>query len=556
MKKYLLIGALAIAGMAFAKNNVDLSQVKKTVSFDRPERVSSRGSFDWQDLKTLQERRKSQCAKAEDEDYDAIDWFDAVGAFHMGVKEGFSFYPTYGIFQVPLLSAVEFWNLWGATDWTVNGQVAAEGTDTYEMSLYSGPFYGPSTADHELIIDEDTLKIKGATYGTSATFVFSALPYHDTWWDETGSENPMMTKCGMTCDAGYGTSSGRDLFCVDGGETGDPYLDGCGVHLDPDDPTKTADTLGVLVDNIGIMRIDKIVIPIWNKSEEVTSISEYIPDDAEIRLALFPMDEEGAIYFDDTIASTVITNKDFVAGVSGVDYGTLTAKFYEEDLFGEIVEVPVYVKGSFYLQLTNFNESGCDFGIYEDLACPVTGTTVYQNDGLFSNRASEGMGGEFGQNLAISFDAYFPGLLNENEENELNATAEEGYAYFGGNTEDIGIWLLSNINYEEWEVETSEEDSWLGVVIANSDYWEDYGELAVAITVEALPEGIDSRDGQITIIADGAEQVFTVHQSVDAPQAIENVNFKNNGKNYDVLGREVNEGAKGVIIRNGKKILR
>ena len=552
MKKNLLICALAVSSMAFANHNVDLSQVQQKVSVDRPEKVSSRGSFNWQDFSTLQKARKAQQA-----DYDAIDWFDATGGFHIGVKEGFSFYPTYGIFIVPFLPEVEFWNLYGATNWSVNGTVKKEKSETFEMSLLpEGTYYGPSTADH-LYIDEEEgtmYKIKGATYGTNGTFVFSALSYHSPLWDEEG--NAMMTKCAMTCDAGYGTSSGRDLFCVEGGSSGDPYLDGCGVHLDSEDPTKTADTLGVIIDNIGLMKIDNIVIPIWYKTEDVTSISDYFPDDAEIRLALFPMDEEG-IYFDDTIASTVITNKDFVAGVAGVDYGTLTAKFYEEDLWGEIVESPIYVNGSFYLQLTNFNESGCDFGIYEDLACPVTGTTVYQHNGKFSFRASEnGNGGKYGQNLAISFDAYFPTLENDTTINELNATADEGYAFFGNDEEDMFIYLFSNVNYEDWEIEIAEEDSWLDVATASTEYWEDYNCLIVALSVEALPEDVESRDGQITIIADGAEQVFTVHQSANSPQAIDNVDFKNNGKTYDVLGRENNGDFKGIVIRNGKKFLR
>ena len=551
MKKYLLIGALAIAGMAFAKSNVDLSQVAQKVSVDKAEKVAaSRGSFDWQDLKTLQQKRKAQCAKADDEDYAAIDWFDAVGAFHIGVKEGFSFYPTYGIFIVPFLPETEFWNLYGATDWSVNGTVKQENSDEFSMSLApEGTYYGPSTADHEITIGETTYKIKGATYGTAGTFVFSALSYHSELWDE--EENAMMSKCGMTCDAGYGTASGRDLFTVPG--SSDPYQDGCGVHLDPEDPTKTADTLGVLIDNVALMKIDKIVIPIWNKSEEITSISEYIPDDAEIRLALFPMDEEGVIDFSDTIASTVITNKDFVAGAAGVDYGTLTAKFYEEDLFGELVQVPVYVNGSFYLQLTNFNESGCDFGIYEDVYCPVTGTTVYQNDGLFSYRASDYMGGELGQNLAIYFDAYFPTIANDTTINDLNAAAEEGYAYFGEDEEDIYIYLWSNVDYNEWSFDG---DEWITPEIAYEGYWEDYNLLVIALAVEALPEGVDGRTGEIIINADGAEQVFTIYQGEDKPQGIDNVDFKHNGKSYDVLGREVKDNFKGIVIRNGEKFVR
>ena len=39
-------------------------------------------------------------------------------------------------------------------------------------------------------------------------------------------------------------------------------------------------------------------------------------------------------------------------------------------------------------------------------------------------------------------------------------------------------------------------------------------------------------------------------------QGIENVTFKNNNKLYNVLGQEVNEDYKGVVIRNGEKFIK
>ena len=109
------------------------------------------------------------------------------------------------------------------------------------------------------------------------------------------------------------------------------------------------------------------------------------------------------------------------------------------------------------------------------------------------------------------------------------------------------------MNYEEWSFET--EEDWIEAEIISTDYWEDYSAIALAFEAQALPEGITGRTATVDIIADGAVQTFTIYQGEgQGIEVVKEGRFDN--KNYDVLGREVNDDAKGVIIRNGKKVLR
>lgn len=552
MKKFLLITALVVAAMA--TNATDLSKVQKIQMGKDSKRVEAAGSFDFKDIKSLLKERQEFYAKAKAGAYDAADHYYIPGEFHLGIYEGLSGY-SFAATIIPFLDSVTYYNMYGATDWSVNGKLVAENSATYTTGYgVNGMYYLPQTADHDFVDEKGNTKhIKGSIYGLTGNgqYLLSAV---DT--SVLGGAYVNMTLCAMECDTLEDTG---DMYRVGDskGLTGDTYLNGTDMHLTKGAET-TIDTIGILVENRGLMKFEEILVPIYN-NDQPSDPKVMIPEDAEIRVAIFPLLEDG-IDFSDTIASTVATLADYIGAGEGYEWiGTLGVKFYETDILGETTQVPLWIDGNFYVQFTNFNEGGCHFGIFCDFNNPITATTVVQHDGEFSFRGrSDAGGGEFGQNLAVSFVGYYPTLINDTTINELNATAEEGTAYFGEDPEDIYIWLGSNVDYTTWEVETDEESEWLGVAIASTDYWADYGYLVLVITTEALPEGVDSREGQITIIADGAEQVFTVKQSVNAPQAIgeTTVDAKFDGKTFDVLGREVKNDVKGVVIRNGQKFVR
>ncbi len=559
MKKIFLFGALAIASLANAQN-VDLSKAQKQrFNGDKAQIVETSATFNWRDSKTyIEERNAFMAAKAAE--YAATDQYYAPGSFHLGIYEGLGGY-NIGLIQVPLMDSVRYINLYGATSWSVKGNLAAENSASYTTSYWvNGLYYLPQTADHDLALNGNTYKIKGTMYGNGCKAQYVASAMSSKWLN---GENSYLTLCAMESDT---INGGSDFFMVGGRQSADPYQDGCGVHLDSADRVTTADTLGILVDNRGLMKIEKILFPIYKSDEK--DESKVIPDNAVLRVAIFPITENG-IDFSDTIAATEMTRaKDFVnAGATWGTVGTLVAKFYATDIFGATTQVPVYVDGDFYVQLTNFNESGCDFGIYEDYYNAFTGTTVYQYKGKISPRYSRGMGGEYGQNLGVSFDAYWPTLINDTTtiENgalpvqqkdpwDLTAPIAGGFAFYGEDAENNASYLFSNVSPLEWTIDIDVD--WINPVV-DTTYLSGNDLTIVAFEADELPEDVNSREAVVTIEADGATQVFNIIQQRGGSAVINTKQdelFDN--KFYNVLGQEVSEDYKGVVIRNGQKFVK
>ena len=564
MKKFLLIGALAVSYLAnaygFDVTKFEKVQVRnKAVSSLELTKQTAAESYQLMDIQSLMEARKQQ----KDASYDLIDEYYALGAFHLGIYEGTGSYKL-GLFILPYMDSVVYQNAYGHADWLENGDTVAKAADSYITGYgISSTYYIPEVADHTFNPSKDwgpsykdtTFQVKGSKYASTANaqYVFSAVP---SKFMGGGTENANMTLCAMWADPALDPDDdnpdGNDLWRVGGRLTGDVYLNGTGVHLDSANRSVTADTLGIIVDNRGLMKIEQILWPIYNDGK-ADAVNKFIPDGAQLRVNIFPI-KGNTIYVDDTIASAVMTNADYVSAGTGYEWlGTLHTKFYEEDMWGSLVQTPIWIDGDFYVQLTNFNETGCDFGIFSDFYNSNTATTVYQQDGKFSFRASRGGGGKYGQNLGVSFDAYFPTLISGEESNIMYVPNEGGYAYHS-DPDTIGTILYANVHPEDWEFEI--EEDWLQVAEVDTAYYAQYRAGIIYLQAEALPDGVTSRSALVNVIADGAVQTFIVYQGVG--QGIENTKadaiFDN--KNYDVLGREIkDQNFKGVVIRNGQKKL-
>jgi len=556
MKKYFLFGALAVASLLNATNFNNATM--RNFAEDSRKVEASVIPFEWKDPQTfIKEHEGVRAAQAAE--YDLADWYYAPGSFYLGLYEGLSGY-NLGMILLPYMDSVVFYNYYGSTDWSFNGNTVDENTDEFVTGFgVNGLYYVPQTTDHDFNPNRDwgkdykdtTLSVKGTMYAEAANAQYLCSAVEGKFMN---GDNAYMTLCAMWADPLY-EESGNDFWRVGGGATGDPYFNGTGVHIDGD--SKTADTLGIIVDNRGVMKIEQILFQIYADSKSTPQ--GLIPDGAQLRVSLFPLDDKG-IHFNDTIATTVVTNADIKGSAASWGYlGTLHAKFYETDIFGSVSQVPVWVDGGFYLQLTNFNETGCDFGFFSDYDCPTTATTVYQHDGKFSYRGGRNSGGgSYGQNLGISFDAYWPTLVNDTTCNELiapvSSSEEEIIAHFGDDEEDMIVWMYSNVNYEEWNVET---EDWIEPAIVSTDYWEDYNVVALAFVVQPLPEDETGRRGIVTLEADGATYEFVIKQG-EAPDAVEStkVDFRHDGKTYNMLGVEVGDDFKGVVIRNGEKSIR
>lgn len=561
MKKILLISALAVATMV---NAIEFkAPQKKNYAVEDKKIETTVSPFDWKDAASI--IKEHDAARApKDASYGLADWYYVPGAFHLGIYEGLGGYSV-ALIQLPLMDSVSFYNYYGATDWSFNGETVATGTDKLVESFgIDGLYYVPQTADHTFNPSKDwdpsykdtTISVKGTMYGNGCKYQYMRSAGANLFWtdeDNNPVENAHMTLCAMETDImNEPDNDGSDFWMVGAASLGDVYYNGCGVHIEKGS-TKTADTLGIVVDNRGVMKIEEILWPIYNDGR-ADAVNKYIPDGAQLRVNIFPIDGSN-INVHDTIASAVMTNADFISAGTGYEWvGTLHTKFYEEDIFGAKVQTPIWIEGDFFVQLTNFNESGCDFGIYSDYHCPTTATTLYQYNGQYSFRGGKGGGGNYGQNLGVSFVAYWPTLINDTTIFEQNIDVAGGYAFYGNNPEDTGVLLYSNVNPEEWDIESDEE--WLGYEI-DTQYFEEYLAVIIAFKADALPEGEEGREGVVTINADGNVMEFVVKQgTIEAAVENNRMGAINDGKLYNVLGVEVGEDYKGVVIRNGEKFIK
>lgn len=542
MKKILLfVFALALVGMTNAKEVKTITSEKVTVDLStlqaRVAEVSDAVSVDAEEVVgTLRAKRAAQAAE-----YDDVDWYFVPGQMHYGWSEGFMSYPIASII-LPHQREIVWTNYYGATDWTLYDESVEENVDTTSaintLGLFGAYSILPTTSDHDLVVGENTYKIKGTSYGLDESYRWLALAPAEHYINET--ENLIMTLCAMHTDT---LNKGNDVYTISNSNPAyGKYFNGTGRILDLEKPDVTADTIGIIVENDANMKIDQIIFLIYNRDAE--DVQQLIPNGAEIRLALFPVNGN-TIDLQDTIASTVVTNASWVDG-GAAWLGTVTAKFYETDFMGNLAEAPVYTGGSFYLQITNFNETGCDFGFFSDYYCPKTYTTVYQQDGKFTYLKNGGA------NLAIMFDGYYPTIVNDTTANYQIAPAEGGVAFYSDDADYSYVVLYSNVDPNEWDVEA---DEWLTVALDDSEF-EQYDAVIAEVTAEALPEGETYREGTVTFYVDGTEYVLTIKQGTSQdPEAIDNVNdsavkatksfidgqliIERNGVRYNAVGAQI-----------------
>ena len=127
-----------------------------------------------------------------------------------------------------------------------------------------------------------------------------------------------------------------------------------------------------------------------------------------------------------------------------------------------------------------------------------------------------------------------------------NAERARSYAERHG----IKKWYTNVMDIDAWDVETPD---WVEATI-NGDYLAEYNAVVIEMTAEALTEGTGRQD-VVTVIADGRRVEFTLTQG-EVPTGVENVVAPSfDGKTYNLLGVEVDENYKGVVIKNGQKFI-
>ena len=214
--------------------------------------------------------------------------------------------------------------------------------------------------------------------------------------------------------------------------------------------------------------------------------------------------------------------------------------FTEEDpITGAQMEVPAIVSGDFIVALDEYNSGTANFGIISDYYTEIEGETWLKSPSRITQLWMTP------SNILLNLFAILP-EFQVAEEIEFNA----------GETQKV-ITVPSNVWFDDILIDA---DSWITAEVETDyettveegqTYYEHKFINTLTINVETSSE---AREGTIEIDALGLP--VTIKISQEATAGVENVYLKNDNKFYNVLGIEVGEDYKGVVIRNGEKFVR
>ena len=547
MKKFTIFAALLVATIATAQVQSVMTSVNvkdmQLKSID-VEKTIDREKF----TAETYANRFTKKANAANANYGGVDYYSVDGMMHAGITLAGQMYVP--IILLPYQDVTVWenrvmsnpagsWIVEAPTTWDVDGQVTANSQTceaTYDPLLFSDLYNLPVTNDHSILLDGVSVEVKGYQYGSSEAnkFVVSA-PIAGQFVE--GANMPM-TLCGMYCDPLLNDGDSRDWYVVGAGSYGD-YSIGTGLNIDG----KSMDTIGSIVRNVSPMKVEQLDIMVCDKTNQGGAYM--FPEGASVKVEIFAADlEAGIIDTTEPLYTTTMTIEDYTE--LNAQLGMISARFYEEDIFGGLMQVPVVLEGDFYVQFTNFNESGCRFGFISDYTTPG-GTTLYTWDGEFTTLWSDG-----GANMLINFDAYWPTIMYGGGSDVLVAPVEGGIAMDG---EYEAVALYSTVlDFENWgEVEAPE---WIEYVLDES-VLSTNGYVVAQFAAAPLPAGETGRTGIVTIDADGYKLDIVIKQGDGGTTTgVENVVAPSfNGKTYNLLGVEVDENYKGIVIKNGQKTI-
>ena len=458
------------------------------------------GEVEMADEPTMEEWNAEYVAKQQKAaaEYAAHDYYFVEGMLHSGCTPQFYGF-SMPLIMLPFSQEIVWANYYGPTDWYMqyNDELVAENSETLTYKAgkdynLAGMYYLPYTTDHTLEQDGETYNIKGYMYAEAKGKGGAAFTTGYTPITISTGENIPMTLCGVETST-MNNENGGDFYRIGAGARG-AYA--YGTKLIADTATgATADTLLSTVRNVSPLKINAINIPIYNLNG-----TTMIPKNGEIKIEIFAADlTMGMIYTDSILATAVATIDNFQEVQTG--RGTIVATFQEEDKFGGMMDVSIVVEGDFVVQLTGYNESGCDFGIYADYYTPG-GTTMYKVGGKYTPIFSKS------SNLAIMYDAYWPVAIASLSQEVLVAPVEGGVALDG---EYSAFAIYTNVhNFEAWMIDEETSD-WLGFSLDDSNLETD-GYLIGQITSEALPVGMTGRKGAFVIDVDGYKLSIPVVQ--------------------------------------------
>lgn len=267
-------------------------------------------------------------------------------------------------------------------------------------------------------------------------------------------------------------------------------------------------------------------------------------------------------------------------------YTPVKAYCMKTDEFGGMVQQPVVIERDFVLIFEGFTREGVRFGIQmsrmpvEEMyhnggAYPTVYETIWTSDGAVRGTYYQyNSKTDYQRNIIVRLNGMWDVVAVDEACLEMTAPVEGGQITAPGddgegNTVDYpGVYIQSVFPYQtdmspmpSYEIENLPE--WLSISSYDDQYYvANYGWTTV-VNIEAapLPEGEDGRTATLRFVSEmGAKsKEFTVTQGTPVPTAIQDVETATDENaaalEYNLAGQRVGKDYKGIVVKNGKKMV-
>ena len=260
-------------------------------------------------------------------------------------------------------------------------------------------------------------------------------------------------------------------------------------------------------------------------------------------------------------ASATATDADVTIVSDEYSMCSIEFKFAESDPIMGDVDAPIVLPDEdFIVMLTGFGDvtgnftspitsadgfTGFGYAILEDGSISTIG---YTNDAE-TPQVSLPIGFRAALPVAVYADVNLPSV-RFTEEGGVGAGMQDEEGFMGFSL----IYTMSK--KEQWEI--VEKPDWISEIEFIDDYVEDRGNMFITMTAEALPSGTDERSGKVVLELFGKQLEIPVYQSPNA-LGVKNITLDKDNSNtpaYNLAGQRVNNDYKGLIIKDGKKMIR
>ena len=279
-------------------------------------------------------------------------------------------------------------------------------------------------------------------------------------------------------------------------------------------------------------------------------------------------DEEGKVVLGDVLAESEITYDDIA---DKIEDGSLDwTEFYVEDEWGMTESIDyLFVEDEFAVVIEGWDNGtfncyslidGCEFGDVSNTYFTVVGDEEQAIYHYVNNYF----------HLDLGFYGGW-GYLHTEDDTDLTFHVDGGtstihvdpmlYSLDEETEEPTYRLFIESITEEGEEVEELPE--WISIEVANEDYSTDEeGNLLngldydMVVSVEPIPEGVESRTAQVVFFQEGAKLTVTITQD-NEPDGISTVVADTpikNSRAFNMAGQPVNRN-KGIVVKDGKKVL-